>query len=91
MGATAPRAPGQRHGTFQAAQNYTVGASPSSVAVGDLTPTASRSRDGKPGSYPGYAGSVSVLLGNGDGTFRIAGDFAAGSQGPVRGGGRLQR
>ena len=67
-------------GSFGAAQSYAVGATPNSVAVGDFN------ADGKPdlvtaspGSYPGYAGSVSVLLGNGDGAFRLAGVFAAGS------------
>src|SRR5204863_2642248 len=67
-------------GSFGAPQNYAVGANPSSVAVADFN------RDGKPdlvtanqGSSPSYAGSVSVLLGNGDGTFQPARDYAAGS------------
>src|SRR5207249_1194664 len=71
---------GDGAGGFGAPQNYAVGANPSSVAVADFN------RDGKPdlvtantGSSPGYAGSVSVLLGNGDGTFQPARDYAAGS------------
>lgn len=60
---------GNVDGTFQAAVNYAVGARPSSVAVGDFN------HDGKPDlavANDGFcraASTVSILLGDGDGTF----------------------
>lgn len=62
---------GNGNGTFQAETSYDVGAVPSSVAVADLN------ADGKPDLAVSNAGTVltitntvSVLLGNGDGTFQ---------------------
>jgi len=72
---------GNGDGTFQAAKYYATGIYPSSVAVGDFTD------DGKAdlavanyGTYVGnlVVGTVSVLLGNGDGTFQPAVNYAAG-------------
>jgi hypothetical protein len=75
---------GQGDGTFLPAVNYAAGGRPFSVAVGDFN------GDGKQdlavairGTYPYYAdGSVSILLGKGDGTFLPAVNYAAGI-GPV--------
>lgn len=81
---------GNGNGTFQAAQTYSTGAYPRSVAVGDFK------GDGKldvvtanAGSvYADGGGSLSILLGNGDGTFQAAqsialpGEVPAGYPGP---------
>ena len=80
---------GNGDGTFQTAQNFAAGLTPSSVAVGDLN------GDGKPdlavANNSRDSGTVSVLLGNGDGTFQAAQNFAVGADAVHRGGGGLQR
>jgi hypothetical protein len=71
---------GNGDGTFRPTVNYLVGKSPQSVVVADVN------GDGIPdlitanqGTYPNNTdGSVSVLLGNGDGTFQPAVNYAAG-------------
>jgi len=68
---------GNGDGTFQTAQNYALGnLFPGSVAVGDFN------GDGKldvaVADTEFTHGTVSVLLGNGDGTFQAAQNFAAG-------------
>ena len=72
---------GNGDGTFRAPMNYSAGLGPDSVAVGDVN------GDGKPDlivanncvSSNCANGSVSVLLGNGDGTFRTAVNYGVGT------------
>jgi hypothetical protein len=69
---------GNGDGSFQAAVSHAAGSSPSSVAVGDfngdgildLAVTDSAVSGGSPG--------VTVLRGNGDGSFQFAGSYSAG-------------
>jgi hypothetical protein len=73
---------GNGDGTFQAATNYTVGTQPVSIAVGDFD--GRLDANGQPILDLAVANtasnSVSVLLGNGDGTFQPATNYAVGSQ-----------
>src|SRR5207249_2665322 len=78
---TVPVLLGKGDGTFQVAASYSAGSNPGSVAVGDFN------GDGKTdlavadyGSFfPATSGSVSVLLGRGDGTFQAAVDYGVGT------------
>jgi hypothetical protein len=67
---------GNGDGTFQAARDFIAGAEPSSVTVGEFN------SDGVPdlavANRGGWGdGSISVLLGNGDGSFQSPRNFAA--------------
>jgi hypothetical protein len=64
-------------GTFAAARDYAVGPGPGWLAVGDFN------GDGKPDVVAGVSGGVSVLLGNGDGTFQAARNSALGLGGYI--------
>src|SRR5467141_2073136 len=64
---------------FAPPKSYPVGTSPSAVVVGDFN------GDGKPDLAVANSGSanVSVLLGNGDGTFKPAKNFDVGGADPT--------
>src|SRR5262249_30897533 len=65
------------NGSFGAPQNYTVGFGPQAVAVGDFN------NDGVAdlAVADASAGTVSILLGKGDGTFQAAQGYASGASG----------
>ena len=82
------RAAGQRRRHLPGRrQTFAVGYRPYSVAVGDFN------GDGKPDLAIANGGdsTVSVLLGNGDGTFQASRTFAVGDRTVLRGGGGFQR
>jgi hypothetical protein len=68
---------GNGDGTFQPQQQFATGDGPRSVSIADLN------GDGRPdlvvANYPYASNSVSVLLGNGDGTFQAHQDFGTAS------------
>jgi VCBS repeat protein len=72
---------GNGDGSFRAAQNFAVGTLPSSVAVGDFNGDGVQDLAVANSGLEEVSGSanVSVLLGNGDGSFQGARNFAAGS------------
>jgi len=70
---------GNGNGTFGARADFSTGYGPTSVAIGDLN------GDGKPdlavangGAYPWFGNTVSILLGNGNGTFAGDAQFGTG-------------
>jgi hypothetical protein len=69
---------GNGDGSFQAAISYAAGSAPSSVAVGDLNGDGILDLAVTDSAVSGGSPSVSVLLGNGDGSFQAAGSYSAG-------------
>jgi hypothetical protein len=70
---------GNGDGTFEAALHFVVGLYPSSVAIGDLDGDGNLDLAvSNGGSYNHQPGTVSILLGNGEGNFRAPKSFAAG-------------
>jgi hypothetical protein len=69
---------GNGDGTFAAARSFAAGSRPSSVAVADVN--GDGLLDLAVANNIFGSGTVSVLLGNGDGTFAAARSFAAGSR-----------
>src|SRR6516165_1720682 len=58
---------------FAAAKSYSVGSTPSGITVGDFN------GDGKPDIAVADGQNVSILLGNGDGTFQAAANYSTGN------------
>ncbi len=80
---------GNGDGTFAAKTDFGAGLGPLSMAIADCN------EDGQPdlvmvnsGSSPEFRGTLSVLLGNGDGTFGASTDFALAGFAPQVGGDR---
>ncbi len=74
---------GNGDGTFQPAQRYATGESPFSIVAGDFNSDgrldlAVAGNDYQDPATNTVVGEVSVLLGNGDGTFQPAKEYAAG-------------
>jgi hypothetical protein len=69
---------GNGDGSFQAPRTFAAGLDPQSVAVGDFNGDGKLDLAVADYAPLGVSGTVSVLLGNGDGSFQAARTFAAG-------------
>jgi len=70
---------GNGDGTFQPQVTYAVGSGPDAIAAGDFTGDGHLDLAVANGDFSGSGGTVSVLLGNGDGTFQPQVTYAVGS------------
>jgi hypothetical protein len=70
---------GNGNGTFQRRLDYATGAGAISVAVRDFNGDGKADLGVTNYPVPGYGGFVSILLGNGDGTFQTHVDYAVGN------------
>ncbi|PYJ85690.1 MAG: hypothetical protein DME22_08155 [Verrucomicrobia bacterium] len=70
---------GNGDGSFQAAVNYGTGGSTSSVVAGDFNGDGKTDLAVATATTPASSDNVSVLLGNGDGTFQAAVHYVVGS------------
>jgi hypothetical protein len=71
---------GNGDGTFGAAQSYAAGPRPSSVAAADFDGDGTLDLAvANPGASPDYKSTVTILLGNGDGSFQTAQSYAVGA------------
>ncbi len=70
---------GNRDGSFQGAQNFAAGFGPFSVAVGNFNGDGVQDLAVANDIFSA-PGTVSVLLGNGDGSFQAARNFGAGNE-----------
>jgi hypothetical protein len=74
---------GNGDGTLQAALTFPVGPNPVGLAVADLAGNGRLALvTGNEGDAQGSGGGVSILLGNGDGTFQAAVSYGLGHAGP---------
>ena len=71
---------GKGDGTFQPQVTYTVGSNPDAIVAGDFTDDGHLDLAVLNWAFPGNSGSVSVLLGNGDGTFQPQVTYAVGNR-----------
>ena len=78
---------GHGDGTFQPRQDFGVGSNPAAVAVGDFNGDGRLDLAVANGLFTPASTLVSILLGNGDGTFQPAQSFGAGSRASSVGGG----
>ena len=70
---------GNGDGTFQPALNYPAGLNPATVAVGDFNRDGHLDLAVANGAATNASPNISVLLGNGDGTFQAALDYPVGN------------